>query len=398
MTDHQHLGPLVLPLSPPSADAARAVREKLRGHSTAPNWLPEGLWPEMDELRSEQLRVRNQIAAELAALDAVNARFRDEDRQHERQLRQAQRDGTPKAVEDRRTPPEQRQAERAEINERLWAGVIVLGEIVAAVIELVRESEDDWLADLRGQLEPAREKRREAERLLAEAKADEWQLHRLGQWVQITSEDGALGRQPAPTPSEPPAQFSAELLRSSLEVPWHRDRPWKGESEEPPRSWQEQSEDAAAPLRRRPRRVATPPARCRSSKTSTAMRIRHERSRPRPALGRRRRRGDRRRLRPAALWCRAARGPVGPVHRSRPRCRPASPTRTRSSRRTCGGTSPAPASNAQIGLGAKSARRCILVYRWLRCWFPPNAAATRERIEALRTPASRLYEEEPHVK
>ena len=35
MTDHRQPGPLVLPLSPPSADAARAVREKLRGHSTA---------------------------------------------------------------------------------------------------------------------------------------------------------------------------------------------------------------------------------------------------------------------------------------------------------------------------------------------------------------------------
>lgn len=246
MPDHQQPGPLVLPLSPPSADAARAVREKLRGHSTAANWLPEGLWPELDELRSEQLRVRDQVVAELTALEALDARCSDEDQQHERQLRQAQRDGSPGSVKDARTPREQRQAARATAEERLWAGVTVLGEVVDSVIELVREREDEWLADLRARLEPQREQRRELENKLAEVRALEWQTHQFGHWVQNTSQDGPFGRQPAPLPSPPPAQFSADLLRSSLEVPWHRDRPWKGEGEEPPRSWQEHSEEAAA--------------------------------------------------------------------------------------------------------------------------------------------------------
>ena len=108
----------------------------------------------------------DQVAAELDGLEALDARVREEDKQHDRDLRQAQRDGTPKAVEDRRTPSDQRQAERAAIEERLWAGVTVLGEVADAVIAALREHEDDWLADLRVQLEPAREKRREAERLL----------------------------------------------------------------------------------------------------------------------------------------------------------------------------------------------------------------------------------------
>ena len=120
--------------------------------------------------------------------------------------------GDPGSVKDGRTPGEQRQAERAAIEERLWAGVIVLAEVTDAVIELVREREDDWLADLRVRLEPAREKRREAERLLAEAKAEEWRIHRLGQWLQITSEDGAFGRQPAPDLESPPERFSAERV------------------------------------------------------------------------------------------------------------------------------------------------------------------------------------------
>jgi hypothetical protein len=184
------------------------------------------------------------VVAELTALEALESRFRSEDKKHEQRLRQAHREGRPGSVEDRRTPVEQRQAERAAVEERLWAGVVVFGEVTDAVIQLVREREDDWLADLRGQLEPAREKGREAGRLFTEAQAEEWRIHRLGQWVQVTSEDGAFGRQPAPTIEPPPAQYSAEVLRSSLEVPWHRNRPWKGQSEEPVRSWQDESEAA----------------------------------------------------------------------------------------------------------------------------------------------------------
>ena len=234
-------GPITWPLPPPNEAAMRAVREKLRGHATAANWLPEGLWPELDELRHEHLRVRHQVAGEVAALKALEDRFREEDRCYERGLQQAQREDRLEAVEDRRTPSEKRRADQATIAERLWAGVIVLGETKDAVIELFREREDDWLADLRAQLEPAREKRREAERLLEEAKAEEWHLHQLGQWVQITADDGAFGAQPAPTPSPPPARFSAEVAASMLERPWHKRR----EAEELPRSWQQQSQDAA---------------------------------------------------------------------------------------------------------------------------------------------------------
>jgi hypothetical protein len=108
-------GPLAFPLSPPSTAAARAVQKKLRGHSTAANWLHEGLWPELDELRREQLRLRDQVASELASLEASIARFRAEDEAHHRRLRQAQRDGHPRSVDDQRAPPDQRQAERAAI-------------------------------------------------------------------------------------------------------------------------------------------------------------------------------------------------------------------------------------------------------------------------------------------
>jgi len=58
--------------------------------------------------------------------------------------------------------------------------VTVLGEVVDSVVELVREREDEWLADLRARLEPQREKRRELESTLAELRALEWLTHQLG--------------------------------------------------------------------------------------------------------------------------------------------------------------------------------------------------------------------------
>jgi hypothetical protein len=167
----------------------------------------------------------------MEALDNLAAKHRREDAEHAEALREAHRDGSPASAEDRRTPADDRAAERAAIEERMWAGFQVRAEHADRIIEAVRQHEDEWLADLRSRLAPAQEKRREAERLLAEAEAEEWQLHQLGHWVQRTSEDGPFGRQPAPVRSTPPAQFSKELLRSSLEVPWHRDRPWKAKPE-----------------------------------------------------------------------------------------------------------------------------------------------------------------------
>jgi hypothetical protein len=84
----------------------------------------------------------------------------------------------------------------------------------------------------------------------------------------ITSQGGPLGRQPAPVLELPPAQFSTEVLRSWLEVPCHRDRPWKGETPEPVRSWQDAGEAEQLDAR-------TGPAWCQGS---TSERRRYERS------------------------------------------------------------------------------------------------------------------------
>lgn len=226
-------GPLLSDL-PTSPDAATqmVLTERLKGHTTSPSWLPERVWPELDALRDEQLRLRFQVTDALEALDALTARFKSEDEGHAEQLRQAHRDGAPTSSEDRRTPAEQRVAERTAVEERLWAGVHVFAEHADRVIETIREHEDEWLADLRSRLVPAQEKRRRADALVVEAKAQEFELYRLGQWVQANADDQGFGRQPAPAPGGAPDQVSPEVLKDALERRWHRLKPWNGPTTE----------------------------------------------------------------------------------------------------------------------------------------------------------------------
>jgi len=207
---------------------------RLKGHTTSARLLPEGEFPLLDELRGEQLRLRSQVAADLDVLAALDARFKAEDEQHAERLRQAQRDGTPESVEDRRTPSEQRGAERAAIEERMRAGAQVFAEVADEVVATMREHEGQFLADLRVRLRPAQEKRKHAERLLAEARAEEFQLYKLGQWIKVTADDEAFGRQPAPTIQPVPRQFSSDALRGALERPWHKTKPWDGATTQVP--------------------------------------------------------------------------------------------------------------------------------------------------------------------
>jgi hypothetical protein len=240
-------GPLRLP-PPPNTEAAKAAR-RLGGHSTSEWWLPEDTgWSELDELRHEHLRVRDQVVAELVSLEMLVASFREEDVRYDRELRQAHRDGDPMSVEDRRTPKEQRLAERASIEERLWNGVIVLAEVVESVIEWVREHEEELLADRRSKLEPALEKEREADQLRAEARIEMWRLAQYGPYIRKLADDGPFGRQPAPAPAEPPAQFDADMARRMLDRPWHQEQPGIGDDGEPVVSWLDQQNDDLEPL------------------------------------------------------------------------------------------------------------------------------------------------------
>jgi hypothetical protein len=237
-------GPLKLP--PARNPEQGRIARRLRGHATSDQWLPEGLAPELDALRAEQLRLRGQVAAELASLSASAARFHAEDEDHRAKLRQAHRDGDTAPVEDLRTPADARQAEARAIEERVWAGAAVLAEVADSVIVWVREHEDDLLGDLLGRLGPAEDKVREAHDALVAARREMWEVAQHGPYLQRLADDGAFGLQPAPTPTDPPQQFDAEQARRMLERPWYR-----REVEEQPVAWLEQEperDDAIEPL------------------------------------------------------------------------------------------------------------------------------------------------------
>lgn len=226
MTTKAQDGPLLIPLRPGGRVEIRvALTERLKGHTTSANWLPAGLSPELDTLRVEFGRLRSRAALDLQALDDLIAEHHAEDRKHQKALEHALRDPRAAEAEDRRTSPEERDRQRDDLHERVDADVLVMAEVADRIIATIREQEPAILASLKIRLAQAQEKRREAERLMYEARQLEWMLHRQGQWTMNTSDDGPFGRQPAPTPEPPPAMFDAGLLETSLDRPWHRPVP-----------------------------------------------------------------------------------------------------------------------------------------------------------------------------
>jgi hypothetical protein len=219
-------GPLLSLLpQPPDARTRVLLVERLGGHTTSEQWLPAGLWDELDRVRDRHVTVRSRVLAELRTLRGLESKFAKEDRDYDARLRDAHRTGDPGTVKDKRTAVEKRTAQRDAVERRLWAGVTVLAEVADEAIALIREHEDEWLGDLRARLEGAQEKRREAERLVAAAKREEWLVARLGKWVMTAADDGPMGRQPTPPADvDPPANLSPHVVRAALSWPWHEPR------------------------------------------------------------------------------------------------------------------------------------------------------------------------------
>jgi hypothetical protein len=219
-------GPLLSLLPPPPDARMRTMLvERLGGHTTSEQWLPAGLWDELDQVRDRHLKVRSRVLAELRTLRGLESKFAKEDRDYDARLRDAHRTGDPGKVKDRRTAVEKRTAQRDAVERRLWAGVTVLAEVADEAIAVIRERENEWLGDLRVRLAEAEDKRGEAERLVAAARREEWRIQRLGQWVMAAADDGPFGRQPTPpADADPPANLSPDSVRRALERPWYKPR------------------------------------------------------------------------------------------------------------------------------------------------------------------------------
>jgi hypothetical protein len=218
-TNGNHAGSLVFPLSQPSTEAHRAIFEKLgRGHATAANWMPQGLDPELDELRAEQLRIRKKAVGELAEVAALDAAHRDEDEAAAKERVDAAREGRaerPVKV----TPHDDRRDQRRAIEERLDASVIVFGEIFDRATAHFQEHCDRLLAELRAELGPLEDEEREAEQRLYDIRVTKWRQYQLGDYVQKNANPELYGAQPVPEPSLPPKLFNERVAAAMLQRP-----------------------------------------------------------------------------------------------------------------------------------------------------------------------------------
>ena len=223
-------GPLKWPSRPPDTETAVIVAEKLRGHVTSTRYLPAGLSPAIDAVRGELLRVRSRVAEDIDRLGDLLATYAAEDAGHTAALRAAHRAGVP-GPEDKRTPPERREAERQTIAESMWAGARVLAEIVDQARAALRDEGEQLLGDLRATVAVAQERREAAQRALDEAARLEWLALRRGNWLQNELDRGAFGTafsgQPAPEQDEeiPPGVDPALVLhklKTATTRPWWR--------------------------------------------------------------------------------------------------------------------------------------------------------------------------------
>lgn len=148
------------------------------------DWLPEGAgWPELDDLAADHRRLLAQLSEVATERSALRERFEEEDRVHGEALSAAYRGGgDPDAIPDV-TPPDERRAALAAVERRRRAAVDALDGFLSDAIGRLETEAVGWLGDLASRRESAAEQRREAERLLAEARAEEVRAARLEEWV-----------------------------------------------------------------------------------------------------------------------------------------------------------------------------------------------------------------------
>lgn len=208
------------PSSPTAPSMTAGYR--LGYHETSTNWLPADApeWLAPFKARHEELLQRAHSALE--AIDAQQGQWTRADKEHQDALRAAFR-GNRKAPADKRVPDSERTDLLRPLQEAASAELEVLAEHIQVTVDAIREHEEDWLTSLREAAAALEAKHREAERLLAEARADAYRLDRLGLWIKTASDDRpGIGQQPAPSnlPAPPNWQPNGRgMLRA-----WHEEK------------------------------------------------------------------------------------------------------------------------------------------------------------------------------
>lgn len=175
-----------------------------------PGWLPTGLWPELTELSERHEAAVKGIAEARREAVALGKTYEKEDAERI----EAYKTGT-KAP--KMTDPAEREQATADARAKIEAAEKNLVDVAAEAVILVQEKQDEWEDDLGRQVLEAKQKREEAERLLAEAKRTEGEVARTGRWVQRTARN-MPGRQVAHSDlgiPEPPPEENVLTVRAA---------------------------------------------------------------------------------------------------------------------------------------------------------------------------------------
>jgi hypothetical protein len=156
-----------------------------------PAWLPDtGLWPELEELRRTHVRLR--AATSRASSEVAAARERKDEYARFRQeaIRDAYRVGAQPIGPDPERD-EQLDRERRDAQERSLAATAAPIDFINEAVKTIAERRAEWLADLDRRDAEHRERVAEAQRGLAELKAQEGRTVRLRHWVDRTGGEAA---------------------------------------------------------------------------------------------------------------------------------------------------------------------------------------------------------------
>jgi hypothetical protein len=142
-----------------------------------PDWLPEGLFPELDELREEHLEHLNSGAGE--KVQELRDTYEAEDAARAEALRLG-RDAP--AV----TPAAERQDALGEAEAEREAAVARFRDFLDRAVERLHALEPEWREQFREKTAEANRKREEAAALLAAAERETEKVARLELWLDRT--------------------------------------------------------------------------------------------------------------------------------------------------------------------------------------------------------------------
>lgn len=197
-------------------DNGKTLLKKYRPVMAKADWLPAGLWPELDEIRDQHEEAVANLAEAKSRENALRFRLEREDK--------ARVDAYKTGAEaPEMTPPAEREAQTRDAKARVEGADARLAETVEQAVALIEANAAEWLADLARRERDAEEGREEAARLLAEADRASAEVARIDRWLRRTTGDAPLGHishknLPLPNPDRHVREAEAARIEALTEA------------------------------------------------------------------------------------------------------------------------------------------------------------------------------------